>query len=203
MNDQLLVVDDDRIFSQLLCRAMQRRGFETLVANSVQQARDIVTNFPLTHAVVDLRLHTDNGLDLIHFLHAHQPLTRSIVLTGYGNVSSAVAAVKAGAAEFLAKPADADEIYAYLKPEAYDWTKFPVAKRSPDKVRLEHILEVYKRNNRNVSETARQLSMHRRTLQRILVRPRDEANEHLPAIPANQFGKLRRLYKLWQKVIGQ
>lgn len=202
MTDQLIVVDDDQIFAQLLCRALRRRGFETFIANNLHQAKDIATNFHITHAVIDLRLRAENGLDLVHFIHSHQPTVRSIVLTGYGNLTTAVAAIKAGAAEFLSKPADADEIFAYLKPEIYDWAKFPGAKRSPDRVRLGHILEVYEQNDRNVSETARKLSMHRRTLQRILARYQAESHDHLPAVPASEFGKLRRLHKLRKKMMS-
>ncbi len=200
MGDHLLIVDDDKLFAQLLGRAMRQRGFSTYIANSLDEAKRLIADNALTHALIDLRLGSDNGLDLVAHLRSVQPCVRSLVLTGYGNVSSAVAAVKAGAADYLAKPSDADEIEAYLRPDDYDWSCFPPNKRNTEEVRVEHIIDTYERNNRNVSATARQLSMHRRTLQRILRRFELNGQTGPPQAPT-RFGRLRRLHSIWRRIL--
>jgi two-component system response regulator RegA len=121
-------------------------------------------------AVVDLRLGDGNGLDVIEALHATRPEARAVVLTGYGNIATAVTAVKLGAIDYLAKPADADAVYGALVGDTDSRTVLPDNPMSADRVRWEHIQRVYELCNRNVSETARRLNMHRRTLQRILAK---------------------------------
>lgn len=165
----LLIVDDDRAFVQRLGRAMEARGYSVTVVESVRDGLDAVDRAPPAFAVVDMRLGDGTGLDVISALKARRPDARGIVLTGYGNIATAVTAVKLGAVDYLAKPADADEIHSALiagdhKPEP------PENPMSADRVRWEHIQRVYELCGRNVSETARRLSMHRRTLQRILAK---------------------------------
>ena len=166
----LLVVDDDVAFLRRLGRAMETRGFDVQMAESVAMAMEIVRKAAPAYAVVDLRLEDGNGLDVIEAIHATRPETRAIVLTGYGNIATAVTAVKMGAIDYLAKPADADDVYNALT--ATDGEKAPPPENpmSADRVRWEHIQRVYEACDRNVSETARRLNMHRRTLQRILAK---------------------------------
>ncbi|HEY0292157.1 MAG TPA: ActR/PrrA/RegA family redox response regulator transcription factor [Hansschlegelia sp.] len=165
----LLIVDDDRAFVQRLGRAMEARGYIVTVAETIRDGLDSVERAPPAFAVVDMRLGDGSGLDVIQALKNRRPDARGVVLTGYGNIATAVTAVKLGAVDYLAKPADADEIHNALiagdqKPEP------PENPMSADRVRWEHIQRVYELCGRNVSETARRLNMHRRTLQRILAK---------------------------------
>ncbi|MBI1868464.1 MAG: ActR/PrrA/RegA family redox response regulator transcription factor [Methylocystis sp.] len=166
----LLILDDDKAFLERLARAMEARGFSVTCAESVAGGLAAVEQAPPAFAIIDMRLGDGNGLDVISQLKAKRPDARGIILTGYGNIATAVTAVKLGAFDYLAKPADADEIYSALmstqidKPDALD------NPMSADRVRWEHIQRVYESCDRNVSETARRLNMHRRTLQRILAK---------------------------------
>ena len=166
----LLIVDDDDIFRERLCRAMERRGFETFGAASIEEAVNFAHGKPIRYAVIDLKLGSTSGLDLVPTLRAAQPDCRIVMLTGYGNIATAVAAIKAGAVDYLAKPADADDIEAVLLAKKADKPEPPAHPMSADRVRWEHIQRIYELCDRNVSETARQLNMHRRTLQRILAK---------------------------------
>ncbi len=167
----LLLVDDDRPFLNRLARAMEARGFkEVRTAETVAQGMAEATGNPPDYAVVDMRLEDGNGLDVIEALHRTKPDARAIVLTGYGNIATAVTAVKLGAIDYLAKPADADMIFKALVAEPGTKAALPENPMSADRVRWEHIQRVYELCNRNVSETARRLNMHRRTLQRILAK---------------------------------
>ncbi|TPW28393.1 ActR/PrrA/RegA family redox response regulator transcription factor [Pararhizobium mangrovi] len=166
----LLVVDDDGPFVRRLARAMEQRGFIVTLAESVAEGLAAARNAPPKYAVVDMRLGDGNGLDVIEALRQRGADTRMIVLTGYGNIATAVNAVKLGAADYLAKPADADEIYAALMQRKGEKVDLPENPMSADRVRWEHIQRVYEMCDRNVSETARRLNMHRRTLQRILAK---------------------------------
>lgn len=166
----LLLVDDDRPFLIRLARAMESRGFETQTANTVADALSLVNNAPPRYAVVDMRLGDGNGLDVIEAIQKSNSDARTLMLTGYGNITTAVTAVKLGAIDYLAKPADADDIYAALMNEGDKKTPPPENPMSADRVRWEHIQRVYELCDRNVSETARRLNMHRRTLQRILAK---------------------------------
>jgi two-component system response regulator RegA len=166
----LLIVEDDKSFLQRLARAMEGRGFLVNTAESVTDGLLQVEKAPPAFAVVDMRLGDGNGLDVISAIKRRRPEARAIILTGYGNIATAVNAVKLGAVDYLAKPVDADDVVAALL--ALDNKKIepPENPMSADRVRWEHIQRIYELCGRNVSETARRLNMHRRTLQRILAK---------------------------------
>ena len=166
----LLVVDDDPPFRNRLGRAMERRGFKVSLAAGGDEALALARDTRPAYAVVDMRLEDANGLDLVPQLRRIRADMRIVILTGYGNIASAVAAVKTGAVDYLAKPADADMIAKALLAEEGDRPPPPENPMSADRVRWEHIQRVYELCDRNVSETARRLNMHRRTLQRILAK---------------------------------
>ncbi len=166
----LLLVDDDEPFLKRLSRAMEKRGFEPECAGSVAAGKAIATARPPAFAVVDLRLEDGNGLDVVEVLREKRPDCRVVVLTGYGAIATAVAAVKIGATDYLSKPADANDITSALLASQDELPPPPENPMSADRVRWEHIQRVYELCDRNVSETARRLNMHRRTLQRILAK---------------------------------
>lgn len=166
----LLIVDDDQPFLTRLARAMERRGFEVRTAASVAEGVSEVRKAAPAFAVVDLRLDDGTGLDVVQALHGARDDARAVMLTGYGNITTAVAAVKLGAVDYLAKPADADDVEAALLASPDELPEPPENPMSADRVRWEHIQRVYELCGRNVSETARRLNMHRRTLQRILAK---------------------------------
>jgi two-component system response regulator RegA len=166
----LLIVEDDKPFLTRLARAMEARGFAVAVAESVADGLLQVESSPPAFAVVDMRLGDGNGLDVISALNRRRPEARAIVLTGYGNIATAVNAVKLGAVDYLAKPADADDVVSALLALEGNKPEPPEHPMSADRVRWEHIQRIYELCGRNVSETARRLNMHRRTLQRILAK---------------------------------
>ncbi|MCU9848054.1 ActR/PrrA/RegA family redox response regulator transcription factor [Defluviimonas sp. WL0024] len=166
----LLLVDDDAPFVSRLARAMEKRGFRPETAESVAEGRAIAQSRPPAFAVVDLRLGDGNGLDVVEVLRERRPDCRVVVLTGYGAIATAVAAVKIGAVDYLSKPADANDITNALLSRSESHPPPPENPMSADRVRWEHIQRVYELCDRNISETARRLSMHRRTLQRILAK---------------------------------
>jgi two-component system, response regulator RegA len=166
----LLLVDDDQPFRQRLTLTLERRGFAVTAAAGIAEARDLALSVNPGHAIVDMRLDDGNGLDLVTELQALRPDIRIVVLTGYGNLATAVAAIKAGAVDYLAKPADPDDIVHALLALTTDRPVAPDEPMSADRVKWEHITRVYELCDRNVSETARRLKMHRRTLQRILAK---------------------------------
>ena len=166
----LLLVDDDEPFLKRLARAMEKRGFEPVTADSVAAGKAAVVSHAPAFAVVDLRLLDGNGLDVVEMLRERRPDCRIVVLTGYGAIATAVAAVKIGATDYLSKPADANDITNALLQRPDSRPAPPENPMSADRVRWEHIQRVYEMCDRNVSETARRLSMHRRTLQRILAK---------------------------------
>jgi two-component system response regulator RegA len=169
-DNTLLLVDDDEAFLRRLAKAMEKRGFAVETAGSVAAGVAISTARPTAFAVIDLRLQDGNGLDVVEVLRAKRPDARIIVLTGYGAIATAVAAVKIGATDYLSKPADADDITNTLLAKDDALPPPPENPMSADRVRWEHIQRVYELCDRNVSETARRLNMHRRTLQRILAK---------------------------------
>ena len=170
----LLILDDDAPFRNRLARAMEKRGFDVIAVPSLSDARDIIRDVSPAFAVLDLRVEDGNGLDLVPMVRDRRPEARVVVLTGYGNIATAVAAVKAGAVDYIAKPADADQIESALLADGdRPLPPPPDNPMSADRVRWEHIQRVFEQCDRNVSETARRLRMHRRTLQRIL-------NKHAP-----------------------
>ena len=166
----LLLVDDDRPILQRLGRAMETRGFEVVMAESVAEGLASASSRPPAYAVVDMRLNDGNGLDVVADIKSRRPDAKAIILTGYGNIATAVTAVKMGAIDYLAKPADADDVYMALMRLPTEKADPPENPMSADRVRWEHIQRVYELCDRNVSETARRLNMHRRTLQRILAK---------------------------------
>ena len=164
----LAIIDDDNAFAARLSQSMEQRGFSVKRADSVQSGLELIEQSAPAFAVIDLRLGDGSGLDLVDALLKRRPNARSLILTGYGNFATAVSAVKLGAADYIAKPADADEIVdALLAPKG----KLPSPPEHPlsaNRATWEHIMRVFEDNHNNVSETSRRLSMHRRTLQRIL-----------------------------------
>ena len=169
-DSSLLIVDDDGPFVRRLARAMETRGFAVETAETVAEGIAKARARPPHYSVVDLRLGDGNGLDVIAAIRQRNEDARIVVLTGYGNIATAVNAVKLGAEDYLAKPADADEIFAALVRLPGNRAEPPENPMSADRVRWEHIQRVYEMCERNVSETARRLNMHRRTLQRILAK---------------------------------
>jgi two-component system response regulator RegA len=165
-----LIVDDDQAFRTRLGRAMEKRGFQPTLAEGVSEAKSAIRQAAPAFAVVDLRLEDGDGIDIVNFLHEQRADARAVILTGYGNITTAVAAVKAGAIDYLAKPADADDVEKALLARPGSHPEPPENPMSADRVRWEHIQRVYELCNHNVSETARRLGMHRRTLQRILAK---------------------------------
>ncbi|UTD27196.1 ActR/PrrA/RegA family redox response regulator transcription factor [Bradyrhizobium sp. WD16] len=166
----LLIVEDDKAFLERLARAMESRGFAVTSCDTVADGLAEIDRAAPAFAVVDLRLGDGNGLDVVSALKRQRPDARAIVLTGYGNIATAVTAVKMGAVDYLSKPADADDVVAALLAGGSEKVEPPQNPMSADRVRWEHIQRIYEMCNRNVSETARRLNMHRRTLQRILAK---------------------------------
>ncbi|MGB0551601.1 MAG: ActR/PrrA/RegA family redox response regulator transcription factor [Alphaproteobacteria bacterium] len=169
----LLIVDDDAPLRTRLVRAMESRGFTVTAAENVADGIELAVENPPAYAVIDLRLDDGNGFEIVHALRQAKPDCRIVMLTGYGNIATAVAAIKAGAVDYLPKPANADDIAASLLETKRPLPGPPKDPMSADRVRWEHIQRVFEQCGRNVSETARRLKMHRRTLQRIL-------NKHAP-----------------------
>ena len=166
----MLLVDDDQPWLTRLARAMERRGYIVSIADTVAEGLVLAKSVKPAYAVVDLRLGDGNGLDVVEVLRARRPDSRIVVLTGYGAIATAVAAVKIGATDYLSKPADANDITNALLSGDDELPPPPENPMSADRVRWEHIQRVYELCDRNVSETARRLNMHRRTLQRILAK---------------------------------
>jgi len=165
----LLLLDDDAPLRTRLGRALESRGFQPTLVESVSQALAAVRDKPPAFAVLDMRLEDGSGLKVVEALREARPDSRIVMLTGYGNIATAVAAVKAGAVDYLSKPADADDVARALLAQG-EPPPPPDNPMSADRVRWEHIQRVYELCGHNVSETARRLNMHRRTLQRILAK---------------------------------
>ncbi|MAK60087.1 MAG: two-component system response regulator [Ponticaulis sp.] len=166
----MLVLDDDAPFRTRLAQSLTRKGFSVSAVGTVAEAKEIARLNPPAFAVLDLRLEDGTGLEVVEVLHQQREDARAIVLTGYGALATAVAAVKAGAVDYLSKPADVDDIIKALVAPKDAQPEPPDNPMSADRVRWEHIQRVYELCNHNVSETARRLNMHRRTLQRILAK---------------------------------
>ena len=173
MNKELIIVDDDFPFRERLSRSMQKKGFNVEnFSNSLETIQRInIKKFD--YAIVDMRLEDGSGLELIKKMKEKYPNIKSLLLTGYGNIATAVAAIKSGAIDYLPKPAEVDQIYDALTSSKDTLPPPPNNPMTADRIRWEHIQRVFTQCNRNVSETARRLRMHRRTLQRIL-------NKHAP-----------------------
>src|SRR3981189_1288614 len=164
----LLIVEDDKPFLERLSRAMETRGFTVTSCDTVADGLAQIRRAAPAFAVVDLRLGDGNGLDVVSALKRKRPEARAIVLTGYGNIATAVTAVKMGAVDYLPKPAEADDVVAALLASGTEKSELPANPMSADRVRWEHIQTIFEMCNRHATETARRLNMHRRTLQRIL-----------------------------------
>ncbi len=178
---RLLIVDDDRPFRERLAKALERQGFVVTAVEKVSEGIAMARLQMPKFAVLDLRLQDGSGLDVVPVIREADPNSRIVILTGYGNIATAVAAVKAGAVDYLAKPADADQVAAALLTQGADLPPPPENPMSADRVRWEHIQRVYEQCDRNVSETARRLKMHRRTLQRILSKRAPRETNDLPS----------------------
>ena len=173
MTNQLIIVDDDFPFRERLSRSMQKKGFDVESFSNSAEAKIRITNKTFDYAIVDMRLDDGSGLELIKKIKEISPNTKSLLLTGYGNIATAVAAIKSGAIDYLPKPAETDQIYDALTSSKEILPPPPKNPMTADRIRWEHIQRVFIQCDRNVSETARRLRMHRRTLQRIL-------NKHAP-----------------------
>tara|TARA_B100001013_G_C24557775_1_gene421296 strand:- start:207 stop:734 length:528 start_codon:yes stop_codon:yes gene_type:complete len=173
MGSELIIIDDDLIFSARLARSMENKGFIVEIFNKMLNAKERLKQKKFDYAIVDMRLEDGSGLDIIKSIKKDSPETRSLLLTGYGNIATAVAAIKSGAVDYLPKPAEIDQIYDALISFKNILPPPPIMPMTADRVRWEHIQRIFIQCNRNVSETARRLRMHRRTLQRIL-------NKHAP-----------------------
>lgn len=165
----LLLLDDDQALRSRLGRALESRGFEVRTAESVAAAELSLKDQVPAFAVLDMRLEDGSGLKVVESIRDRREDARIVMLTGYGAIATAVAAVKAGAVDYLQKPADADDVVKALLATG-EAPEPPVNPMSADRVRWEHIQRVYELCDHNVSETARRLGMHRRTLQRILAK---------------------------------
>ena len=164
----LLIVDDDNTLRDRLARAMEKKGFQVYQAESVKQGITQAKNTPPAFAVVDLRLNDGNGLEVVKEIQKLRKNSKVVMLTGYGNIPTAVAAIKAGAIDYIPKPADAEDVEKALLALPDSRASPPENPMSADRVKWEHNHRVFELCNRNVSETARRLKMHRRTLERIL-----------------------------------
>lgn len=166
----MLIVEDDDVLRNRLAAAMNKRGFETRATASVTEALKVIAQDTPKYAVVDLRLLDGSGLDVVKSLEGHDPEARAIIVTGYGDIPTAVAAARIGAVDYIAKPASADQIVDALLAQKDQNPPAPINPISPDEARKEHIEHVFNEAGGNVSRAAKLLSMHRRTLQRILRR---------------------------------
>lgn len=165
----LLLADDDTTFCEVMGRALRRRGFEVSLAHDAENALRLAETEPPEYALVDLKMPGESGLTLVRRLHALEPATRIVVLTGYASISTAVEAIKLGAIHYLAKPVDADDVVAaFHRAEGDDSISVAANPLSVDRLEWEHIQRVLAEHDGNVSATARALNMHRRTLQRKL-----------------------------------
>ena len=173
MEKKLVIVDDDMPFRERLGRSMEKKGFLVETISSYNDCLKRISVESFDYAVIDMRLEDGSGLELIKKLKELSPNTKSLLLTGYGNIATAVAAIKTGAIDYLPKPAEIDQIYNALTNSDELLPPPPENPMTADRIRWEHIQRVFILCNRNVSETARRLRMHRRTLQRIL-------NKHAP-----------------------
>jgi len=175
----LVIIDDDQVLGDRLGKALERRGFEVTVITSVAEALEWIEDTTPDFALIDLRLADGNGLDVVQKIKETAPACRAVMMTAYGNIATAVSAVKAGAVDYLTKPADADAVEAVLLGDGEGRPAVPERPMSAERVRWEHIQRIFEQCDRNVSETARQLGMHRRTLQRILAKyaPRENRED--------------------------
>jgi two-component system response regulator RegA len=167
---RLLIVDDNIAFLNRLTKAMEAKGFDVTKAESIASCEALLAHEIFTHTILDMKLEDGYGLDLVTILKRSNPNMRIMMLTAYANIASAVSAIKLGAIDYLPKPADADQIYKVLMGEKISEDPDINSMPSPDRIRWEYIQRSFEESNHNVSQTARKLKMHRRTLQRILAK---------------------------------
>ncbi|MGB2051200.1 MAG: ActR/PrrA/RegA family redox response regulator transcription factor [Candidatus Puniceispirillaceae bacterium] len=197
MNRKLLILDDDNALRRMLTRAMEQREFTVMAAAGVQEALSHIQHQVPDYAILDLKLEDGNGLEVVRSLQSLNPACRVIILTGFGNIATAVAAVKAGALDYLPKPANPDEIVSALLQTEGGLPAPPEDPMSADRVRWEHIQRVFEQCDRNVSETARRLKMHRRTLQRILAKMHHVA-KRLKILIVRSCLQAQKAFRCWQ-----
>ena len=173
MDNSLIIIDDDALFRERLARLMSKKGFSVETYGEVKKANERLMSKKFQYAIVDMRLDHGSGLEIIQSIKRKSPETRSLLLTGYGNIATAVAAIKSGAIDYLPKPAEIEQIYNALILSKDTLPPPPENPMTANRIKWEHIQRVFIQCNRNVSQTARKLRMHRRTLQRIL-------NKHAP-----------------------
>ncbi|MEM7775613.1 MAG: response regulator [Pseudomonadota bacterium] len=196
----LLIADGDALFLRCLRRVMERRGYIVTACTTMRAAVKSLESTHFTFAIIELRLEDGSGLDLLELLRERTPDTRVVVHTGYGNIATAVAATKLGAQQYLIKPADAHEIEVALRGGDYPLSKdrkFP----RPEVLEFRYLLAMYERHGRNMSETARAASMHRRTLQRILRRHGVGPSEQVPPEARTEPRHLRRVLRVWKALL--
>lgn len=194
--DRLLIVDPDAVFQRCLQRVMERRGYVVNAFSSRADAKYALQHNRYKYAIVELRLDDGSGLDLLEEIGRSSPTTSTLVLTGYGNVATAVTATKLGAIDYLFKPSDADEIESVLHGQGRSLRRDETFPR-PEVLEFRYLLAMYERHGRNMSETARAASMHRRTLQRILRRHGIGPSEQIPPEDRMTIPHLRRLMRIW------
>lgn len=194
--ERLLIADQDAVFRRCLQRMLERRGYVVEATSSRQRAREALQRHFFRYAIIELKLEDASGLDLLEDLARLSPRTAAIVVTGYGDVATAVTATKLGAVDYLFKPAEADEIEAALHGRRRALSRDETFPR-PEVLEFRYLLAMYERHGRNMSETARAASMHRRTLQRILRRHGIGPSEQIPPDERMTTAHLRRLMRIW------
>ncbi|NNF79087.1 MAG: response regulator [Rhizobiales bacterium] len=195
----LLLVDDDVTFLRVLTRAMGRFGYNIWPAQNLDDARSAIHKIKPDFAAIDLHLGSENGLDLVSYVRQHAPHTKTVILSGYATLSTAVTAVKFGAVDCLAKPIDAEELDSCLMSSHFATKKLPQNHIDPSRAKIQHILAHWEKNDRNTSKTAEVLGMHRRSLQRVLLRAGAERRETAGRGAPSTWIKLRRLYHVWTR----
>ncbi|MEO1205569.1 MAG: response regulator [Pseudomonadota bacterium] len=199
-DNSLFIVDDDPYFTRAAARALTKRGFDAVGISTIAEATEAIQASPPAYAIFDLRFEDGSGLDLVDLLRKVRPDARSVVLTGYGDLSTAVSATKLGAVDYLTKPAEADAIAAALRGENKVFVRSTPMSR-PEVQELRYLLSVFEAQDRNMSRTARLISKHRRSLQRILRRygVREEQRPGEEAITNRQ--RIRRMLKFWRGML--
>lgn len=198
--ETLLLVDDDIVFLRVLGRAMEKHGYNVLTASNLTEGAEMMREHTPKFAVVDLHIGEENGFDLVSRTCELSPETKVVVLSGYANVPAAVASVKNGALNCLPKPIESEELHKALRQAAGDKEYLNDSYMDPTEKRLQHILTYWEKNDRNVSQTARELGMHRRSLQRILSEAGVEKDHSPNPIEPTQFQRTRRLHRIWSKL---
>lgn len=169
LNDKILLIDDDQLFCQLLANAFHKRGYEIIIANDQQTAVDLIKSYSICYAIIDLKLASDSGLNLITVFKNINPTIKIIILTGYASIATAIESIKLGAIHYLLKPIKVEEIIGAFNHQlsSYDTnTKQEIL--SAERYTWEYIQQQLLKFNGNISKTAKHLNMHRRTLQRKL-----------------------------------